>query len=149
MSSKHFNRKGEAVMVDISHKRPVKRRAVAAAVVRMKRKTASMIRRRLVPKGDALAVARVAGIMAAKKTGELIPLCHPIGIESVGISFETGANMVRITSEAACTEKTGIEMEALTAVAVAALAIYDMCKGVDPDMWIESIRLLSKTKEMA
>ncbi len=149
MGSSHFTGKGKAIMVDISGKRPVKRYAEATALVRMAPKTIRMIQKQLIPKGDVLAVAKVAGIMAAKKTSEIIPLCHPIGIENISITFGLNKNAVVIHSKAICTEKTGIEMESLLASAVAAMTIYDMCKGVDSNIRIENVRLVRKTKEEA
>ena len=111
--------------------------------------TLRLVRENLVEKGDVLAVARVAGIAAAKRTAELIPLCHNISIDQVSVDFRLGEGAIEIESRAVCTDKTGIEMEALTAVSVAALTIYDMCKAVDQGMSIGGVHLLEKTKEPA
>lgn len=134
-------------MVDVSHKSKVRRTARAEGRIVLAPETVELIRNNLVQKGDVLAVANIAGIQGAKRTPELIPLCHGIEIDHVGISFDWTEEGVRIESETVCTDKTGIEMEALTAVSVAALAIYDMCKAVDTSMEITGIRLLEKTKE--
>jgi len=136
-------------MVDVSGKPRVRRTAAASGRILMHPDTVSLIRENLVKKGDALAVARVAGIAAAKRTAELIPLCHPIRIDQVTVDFELKEASVEITARAVCTESTGIEMEALTAVAVAALTLYDMCKAADKDMRITDISLREKTKEAA
>ena len=149
MDFSHLDSEGKAVMVDVSAKPRVRRTATAAGVVLMQPETLRMISDRLLKKGDALAVARVAGINAAKKTAELIPLCHNIRIDHVSVDLALRADGVEITSRAVCTESTGIEMEALTAVSVAALTLYDMCKAVDSKMIIANIRLLEKTKEGA
>jgi cyclic pyranopterin phosphate synthase len=141
----HLDDQGKAVMVDVSGKPRVRRTAAASGRILLHPDTVRLIRENLVKKGDALAVARVAGIAAAKRTADLIPLCHPIRIDQVTLS-EDG---VDITSRAVCTDATGIEMEALTAVAVAALTLYDMCKAADKGMRITDIRLLEKTKEAA
>ena len=132
-------------MVDIGGKPLSRRSAVAHATVRMAAETARRLRE--LPKGDALATAQVAGIMAAKRTSELIPLCHPVPLSHIEVSLEVGAEGVEITAVAEATAQTGVEMEALTAAAVAALTVYDMAKAVDKDMVIESVRLLEKTKE--
>lgn len=147
MEFSHLDKKGEAVMVDISRKPRVKRRASAFARVSLKRETVELIRSNLMKKGDVLSVARIAAISAAKKTSELIPLCHNIAIDQVTVDFTVKDDAIEIESSALCTDKTGIEMEALTAVSLAALTIYDMCKAVDKSMVISDIRLLSKTKE--
>jgi len=149
MDFSHLDSEGKAVMVDVSAKPRVRRTATAAGVVLMQPETLRMISDRLLKKGDALAVARVAGINAAKKTAELIPLCHNIRIDHVSVDLALRADGVEITSRAVCTESTGIEMEALTAVSVAALTLYDMCKAVDSKMIVANIRLLEKTKEGA
>ncbi|HTP59690.1 MAG TPA: cyclic pyranopterin monophosphate synthase MoaC, partial [Spirochaetia bacterium] len=145
----HLDSEGKAVMVDVSAKPRVRRTATATGVVLMQTETLRLISDRLLKKGDALAVARVAGINAAKKTSELIPLCHNIRIDHVSVDLALRADGVEITSRAVCTESTGIEMEALTAVSVAALTLYDMCKAVDSRMTITDIRLMEKTKEGA
>jgi cyclic pyranopterin phosphate synthase len=144
----HLDARGQARMVGVGHKPPVARRAVAEAVVRMAPATARAMSDGELPKGDAAAVARVAGIMAAKRTPELIALCHPLPIERVGIevTIDAEAGEVRITGEVETIARTGVEMEALTAVSVAALNVYDMVKGIDRDVVVEGIRLLEKTK---
>ena len=149
MDLSHLDREGRATMVDVSAKPRVRRTAKAAGRITMGPETLRLIREKLLQKGDALAVARVAGIAAAKRTSELIPLCHNIRIDHVSVDFALGADCVDIESSAVCTESTGIEMEALTAVAVAALTLYDMCKAVDKGMRITDIRLLEKTKGAA
>lgn len=141
----HVNRKGEARMVDVSGKGDTVRRAVASGRVRMKPQTLGQIRQFGLKKGDVLAVARVAGIMAAKKTPELIPLCHPILTSSVSIDFDFVADdTIKIVVTVSSRGQTGVEMEALVAVSVAALTIYDMCKAIDRGMSIEMICLESK-----
>jgi len=132
-------------MVDISQKPVTAREAVAKSVVRMKPETLSMIKQGETPKGDVLATAQVAGFMAAKQTSHLIPMCHPLMIDEVKVDFEFTKDFVEITAAVKCTGKTGVEMEALTAVAVSALTIYDMCKAVDQTMRIEAIRLVRKS----
>ncbi|MEV4312635.1 cyclic pyranopterin monophosphate synthase MoaC [Actinocrispum sp. NPDC049592] len=142
----HLDEAGRARMVDVGAKPVTARRAVAAGEVRMNPATLARIVTGDVPKGDVLAVARVAGIMAAKKTGDLIPLCHPLGIDGVTVDLEPdGDDVLRITATATVTGRTGVEMEALTAVSVAALTVYDMCKAVDKDMTIGAIRLEEKS----
>ncbi len=142
----HLNKKGEAVMVNVGEKEFTKRTAKAKATVKMKPETLKLILESSLKKGDALATARIAGIMGGKKTSELIPLCHNIPIESIEISFENNNNdELYIFSTAKCTYKTGIEMEVLTAASVAALTIYDMCKAVDRKMEIKEIKLIEKT----
>jgi cyclic pyranopterin phosphate synthase len=145
----HLDAEGKAVMVDVSGKPRVRRTARAGGGVLMQPRTLELIREKLLSKGDALAVARVAGIAAAKRTAELIPLCHNIRIDQVSVDFALGQDRVDIEASAVCTESTGIEMEALTAVSVAALTLYDMCKAVDRSMRITDVRLLEKTKEGA
>jgi len=142
----HLDEAGRARMVDVGAKPVTNRRAVAAGEVRMRPETLAKITAGEVPKGDVLAVARVAGIMAAKKTGDLIPLCHPLGLESVVVELTpVGSGTLEITATATVTGRTGVEMEALTAVSVAALTVYDMCKAVDKEMTIGEIRLLEKS----
>jgi cyclic pyranopterin phosphate synthase len=133
-------------MVDVGGKPPTSREARASASVYMKRETLRLIKEGGVPKGDVLAVARVAGIMAAKKTPELIPLCHPLNLTSVEVdlSIEEGKGRLAIEARAATIGQTGVEMEALTAATAAALAVYDMCKAVDREMVISDIALLEK-----
>lgn len=142
----HIDEHGAARMVDVSAKQPTQREALAAGEVRMQPTTLALIQAGDVAKGDVLAVARVAGIMATKRTPELIPLCHPLPITSVTVDFEfdTERSVIAITSCVRCTGITGVEMEALTAVSVAALTIYDMAKAVDRSMAIQNIRLLEK-----
>jgi cyclic pyranopterin phosphate synthase len=143
----HFDEQGAARMVDVSGKAETAREAVAGARVTMEPATLKLILDRKVSKGDVLGVARIAGIMAAKRTADLIPLCHPLGLASVEISFQPDrkASCVNITAVARTTGKTGVEMEALTAAAVAGLTIYDMCKSADRAMTIGAVRLLRKT----
>ncbi len=133
-------------MVDVSSKERVRRTARASATIRMQKETLRLLREGLLKKGDAFAVARVAGISAAKRTAELIPLCHNIRIDQVRVDLALRDDGVGIEATAVCTESTGIEMEALTAVAVAALTLYDMCKAVDRKMTIVDLRLSEKTK---
>ena len=132
-------------MVDVGDKPASRRRAVAAAEVRMAPETARQLRD--LPKGDALTTAQLAGIMAAKRTSELIPLCHPLPLTHVDVSLEVGDASVEITASAETTAQTGVEMEALTAATVAALTVYDMAKAIDKQMSISEVRLLEKTKE--
>ncbi len=146
MELSHLNEKGEARMVDVSGKSVQRRWARAEGKIVLQPQTLALIRDQRVPKGDVLAVARVAGIAAAKKTSDLIPLTHNLPLDRVEIGFEFAADGIRITAEASCDAKTGVEMEALSAVAVAALTIYDMCKAVDKQMRIDAIRLLEKRK---
>ena len=134
-------------MVDVGAKPISRRTALASGRIRLTPATLELIRTNQVKKGDVLAAARIAGIMAGKKTAELIPLCHNIPIERIDVRLTLQADGVLIEAEAACEAKTGIEMEALTAVSVAALTIYDMCKAVDKSMSIEDIRLREKTKD--
>ncbi|HVP17363.1 MAG TPA: cyclic pyranopterin monophosphate synthase MoaC [Spirochaetia bacterium] len=147
MDFSHLDAEGRAIMVDVSAKPRVRRTAAATGTVLMRPETLRMISEKALQKGDVLAVARVAGIAAAKRTSELIPLCHNIRIDHVSIDLALRADGVVITSRAVCTESTGIEMEALTAVSVAALTIYDMCKAVDKAITITDIRLTEKTRE--
>jgi cyclic pyranopterin phosphate synthase len=143
----HTDKAGRPRMVDISLKPETERRAVAKGTVKMKAATLDLIKQGQAKKGEVLATAQLAGIMAAKKTSELIPLCHPILIAEVTVDFKLDekSSAIEITSTAKSTGKTGVEMEALTATAVAALTIYDMCKAVDRGMNIENIRLVQKS----
>ena len=150
----HLDEAGKARMVDVGAKPPTARRALAEGYVLLLPETLRAIAEERIPKGEVLGVARVAGIMAAKRTGELIPLCHPLPVESVEVDFdlpsfdpEPGEERVRlrIKAVASITGKTGVEMEALVAVGVAALTIYDMCKSIDRGMIIERVRLLEKS----
>ena len=146
MALTHLNEHGEASMVDISHKPATLRTAEACATIKMKASTLEMIMDGSAPKGDVLACARIAGIMAAKRTSELIPLCHPIALTKVSVEFEPeGLDTIKITARTACHHSTGVEMEALTAASLAALTIYDMCKAVDRGMEIVNIGLLKKS----
>jgi cyclic pyranopterin monophosphate synthase len=140
----HVDEAGDVRMVDVGGKPHERRRAVASARVAMRAETAAALRS--LPKGDALATARLAGIMAAKRTAELIPLCHPLPLTNVEVNAEVVEDGVAIVATAETVAQTGVEMEALTAAAVAALTVYDMAKAVDKDMVVESVRLLEKTK---
>tara|TARA_B100000029_G_C17412317_1_gene901222 strand:+ start:519 stop:995 length:477 start_codon:yes stop_codon:yes gene_type:complete len=143
----HLDSNGNAVMVDVSDKKISNRKAIAKGKVSMQIETLNLIKQGKTLKGDVLAVARIAGIMAAKKTSELIPLCHPIPLTNIIINFELLEHTSEINIEAICktTYSTGVEMEALTAVSTAALTIYDMCKGVDKGMKISDVYLDEKT----
>ena len=143
----HLDREGAARMVDVGEKAVVRRTAVAAGSIRMSPGTVGLLREQALPKGDALNTARIAGVMAAKRTPDLIPLCHGLDLTSVSVEFEVGEEGIGIVATARASDRTGVEMEALTAVSVAALTIYDMCKAVDKGMIIGEIRLLEKTKE--
>ena len=145
----HINAKGEAKMVDVSAKPVQQRAATARGEIRMVKETLRLIRRDKIAKGNVLATARIAGIQAAKRTGDLIPLCHPLPINhcEVGFEFPKEGNAIVITATAKVTAQTGVEMEALTAVSLAALTIYDMCKAVDKKMRITNVKLVSKTKQ--
>jgi cyclic pyranopterin phosphate synthase len=144
----HIDRRGEASMVDVSAKPVMQREAIAEGEIRLQRATLKLIHSESVAKGNVMAAARLAGILAAKKTGELIPLCHPLPLTHCEVNFEFPASGDRIVIRASAkiAAQTGIEMEALTAVTVAALTIYDMCKAVDKKMRITQVRLISKTK---
>jgi cyclic pyranopterin phosphate synthase len=144
----HIDGRGEARMVDVSAKPVVLREAVARGEIRLQKGTLRLIESQAIAKGNVLATARVAGIQAAKKTGELIPLCHPLPITHCEVKFEIPKNRDRIIimASARISAQTGVEMEALTAVSVAALTIYDMCKAVDKTMVIGKVELVSKTK---
>ncbi|HEY5674044.1 MAG TPA: cyclic pyranopterin monophosphate synthase MoaC [Malonomonas sp.] len=143
----HFDGEGKAIMVDVGNKLPTRREALAAGEVRMQPETLRRILDRKMEKGDVFSVARLAGIMAAKQTSNLIPLCHPLPLNSVEVDFDCDPEqgVVRIGAIAKVTGQTGVEMEALTAVALAGLTIYDMCKAIDKEMVISEIRLLKKT----
>ena len=142
----HLDEQGKARMVDVSEKDVTHREAVAESVVIMRPETLELIVSGSAPKGDVFATARIAGILAAKRTSELIPLCHPLTLTSVRVDpVACPPDRVRITAEVRCDEKTGVEMEALTAASVAALTIYDMCKAVDRGMEIVTTRLLKKS----
>ena len=143
----HFDAKGDAVMVDVAAKPVTERIAVAGGSIVMQAETLKRIREGQIAKGDVLAVARLAGIMAAKRTGDLIPLCHPIGLDAVSIEFaiDDARSAVDITATCKVHGRTGVEMEAMCAVSVAALTIYDMCKAIDRGMKIGDVRLLKKS----
>lgn len=146
MELTHFNDEGRARMVDVSEKAPTMRRALARGEVRMAPATAEAIRTGGVPKGDVLAVAQVAGIMAAKRTWELIPMCHPLQLTGADLRFcWLSDRVLEITAEVHCKGETGVEMEALTAVSAAALTVYDMCKALQKDLCITEIALVEKT----
>jgi cyclic pyranopterin phosphate synthase len=148
-SFSHLNARGEVKMVDVSAKPPVRRQAVARGEILLRPATLAAVENNKVAKGNVFATARVAGILAAKKTGELIPLCHPLNIAHCSVEFDIppARDRVVITATARVTAATGVEMEALTAVAVAALTIYDMCKALDKTMRVTNVVLLSKLKK--
>jgi cyclic pyranopterin phosphate synthase len=143
----HVDETGSVRMVDVGGKDVSRRRARAAGLVRMRPETAQRLRE--LPKGDALAVAQVAGIMAAKRTSDLVPLCHPLPLTRIDVSLAVGTHGVEIESLVETTAQTGVEMEALTAVSVAALTVWDMAKAIDDELAIGEIRLLEKLKEPA
>lgn len=143
----HLDSAGRARMVDVGGKPTQQRIAVAEGQVRCHPQTIRALRAKKLPKGDVFTVAKVAAIQAAKRVDEIIPLCHTLPLDSVELNFFLGKNTVRIRADARTAAKTGVEMEALTAVSVAALTIYDMCKAVDKTMVIEGIRLISKIKK--
>jgi len=141
----HVSEAGDVRMVDVGGKPLSRRRAVARGTVVMSRETARRLRE--LPKGDALAAAQIAGLMAAKRTSELIPLCHPLPLSHIDVSLEVGDTGVEITAVVETTAQTGVEMEALTAVSVAALTVYDMTKAVDRELVVTDVKLVEKTKE--
>ena len=141
----HLDESGAARMVDVSGKQVTRRRAVARAFVRMSADTAAAVAAGDAPKGDVLGVARIAGIQAAKRTGELIPLCHPLGLDHVDVRAALVDGGVAIEAEASVEGRTGVEMEAMTAASVAALTIYDMVKGIERGVRIESVELVAKS----
>jgi len=143
----HIDKSGRARMVDVTAKRETAREAVATGTVRMKPETLALIQSGGVPKGDVIAVAQVAGVMAAKRTCELIPMCHPLLLTNVDVQIrpDEQESALQITATVRSMGKTGVEMEALTAVVVAALTVYDMCKAVERGMRIEGVRLLKKS----
>jgi cyclic pyranopterin phosphate synthase len=143
----HLGEAGDVRMVGVGGKPLSRRRAVARGTVRMAAETARRLRE--LPKGDALVTAQLAGIMAAKRTSELIPLCHPLPLTHIELSLDVGADAVEITSVVETTAQTGVEMEALTAVSVAALTVYDMAKAIDTGMSVSDVTLVEKTKEPA
>ncbi|MCX8560007.1 cyclic pyranopterin monophosphate synthase MoaC [Mycolicibacterium mucogenicum] len=144
MELSHLDESGAAHMVDVSAKDATRRTAVAAGVLRTRADVVDLITSGGLPKGDALATARVAGIMAAKRTSDLIPLCHQLALTKVEVAFEAASTDIAITATVRTTDRTGVEMEALTAVSVAALTLYDMIKAVDPAARIDDIRVLRK-----
>jgi len=141
----HVDESGDVRMVDVGGKPLSRRRAVAAATVRMAPETAERLRE--LPKGDALVTAQLAGVMAAKRTSELIPLCHPLPISHVDLAVDVRGESVEIQATVETTAQTGVEMEALVAASIAALTVYDMAKAIDKGMSVEGVRLLEKTKE--
>lgn len=143
----HLSATGEAQMVNVGAKPDQRRRAVAEGRICCQKKTIRLLKKNGLPKGDVLAVARIAGIQAAKMTSLLIPLCHPLPLHHASVDFKIQLDAILIRGEAETNGKTGVEMEALTAVSVAALAIYDMCKAVDKSMRIEAVRVVEKSKQ--
>lgn len=141
----HLDDSGAAHMVDVGGKTAAARRAVASGRITMSPGALEAIRRGNAPKGDVLATARIAGIMAAKRTGDLIPLCHPLALEAVTIDFAFENDAIRATATVSLTGKTGVEMEAITAISIALLTIYDMAKAIDKGMVISEVRLIAKT----
>jgi cyclic pyranopterin phosphate synthase len=141
----HLSDTGSARMVDVSDKAETKRVATAVGFIRMNRDTLRLVTEHALPKGDVLTVARIAGVLAAKRTGELIPLCHPLPLTDIQIELTLQDTGISVQATASCIGRTGVEMEALTAVSVATLTLYDMCKAVDKRMIIENIHLVSKT----
>ncbi len=140
----HVDDRGAARMVDVSAKQPSAREAVASGVLRTTEEVVRLLRAEQLPKGDALATARIAGIMAAKRTPDLVPLCHPVSLSAVTVDLQTCGSEVRITATVRTTDRTGVEMEALTAVAVAGLALHDMVKAVDPAAVLDAVRVERK-----
>lgn len=142
----HIDKMGHAVMVDVSKKEPMMREARAEGFILLQEATLDLIRRDEIKKGNVLTTAEIAGIQAAKKASELIPLCHPLAITHISVNTSLRAKGIKVTATARCQGATGIEMEALTAVAIALLTVYDMCKAVDKSMVIGEVRLIEKTK---
>jgi cyclic pyranopterin monophosphate synthase len=143
----HLDRRGGARMVNVGHKPIQRRRAVAAGKLLCAPATIRALKKNALPKGDVLTVAQIAGIQSAKRTGELIPLCHPLGLNHVEINLKVGRDRIEIVCAAETVSQTGVEMEALIGVSVAALTLYDMCKAVDKKMSIEGIHVIEKIKE--
>lgn len=143
----HVDDNGRANMVDVGGKVSQRRRAVAKGMIRLSEQTLDLIRKNQLKKGDVLTVAQIAGIGAAKQTANLVPLCHPLTLDKIDVNLAVGERGVTAQSEVRCTGRTGVEMEALTAVSVALLTIYDMCKAVDKNMVIGDITLVEKVKE--
>ncbi|MBA4115535.1 MAG: cyclic pyranopterin monophosphate synthase MoaC [Rubrobacter sp.] len=148
-SFSHLDEEGAARMVDVGEKAVIRRTATAAGRVVMSPETIEVLRDKALPKGDALNTAKIAGIMAAKRTPDLIPLCHGLNLTSIDLEFTVKDEEVEILAIARASDRTGVEMEALTAVSVAALTLYDMCKAVDKGMVIGDVKLIEKTKEEA
>jgi len=146
-SFSHFDDQGKAQMVDVTQKPMQQREASAKGIIFLKPETLDLIKQQLIKKGDVITVAEIAGIQAAKKTHELIPLCHPLSLTKIDVKATMLENGIEITSLVKCVGQTGVEMEALTAVSVALLTIYDMCKAVDDSMVISDISLIYKTKK--
>lgn len=146
-SLSHLDEAGNARMVDVGEKPVQFRRATAEARLRCRSATIRLLRRTALPKGDALGVARIAGIQAAKQTGQLIPLCHPLPLDAVNVDFQVLSREIRVRCTVLTHARTGVEMEALVGVTTAALALYDMCKAVDKAMVIQDVRLIEKIKE--
>ena len=142
----HIRKDGTAAMVDVSEKPVVRREATARGFIRLRPETVAAISDSAVPKGDVLATARIAGIQAAKKTADLIPLCHQLPLTKVAVDFDLRTDGIEISASVKTDAKTGVEMESLTAVSIAALTIYDMCKAIDKVMRIESVELVEKRK---
>lgn len=145
-SFSHLDKRGKAKMVDVGNKPDQKRLAIAQGSIFLQQETIRQIRQNQMKKGDVLAVAKIAGIQAAKKTSELVPLCHPLLLTNIDLSFKIEKNRIKVESSIECRGKTGVEMEVLTAVSLALLTIYDMCKAVDKNMRIEQIFLVKKIK---
>ncbi|MCX7696076.1 MAG: cyclic pyranopterin monophosphate synthase MoaC [Bacteroidales bacterium] len=143
----HLDESGKAQMVDISNKPSSEREALARGIIKLKPQTIDLIKQHLIKKGDVITIAEIAGIQAAKKASELIPLCHPIQLTKIDVTAIIRENEIEVKSLARCVDKTGVEMEALTAVSIALLTIYDMCKAVDDSMSITDISLVYKTKK--
>jgi cyclic pyranopterin phosphate synthase len=141
----HINAAGQATMVDVGAKAVTPREAVARGFIVLQKETLQLLQQNALPKGNAIETARLAGIMAAKRTGELIPLCHPLGLDFVDVQIAMQENGLMIEATARCHGQTGVEMEALTAVSIAALTLYDMCKAVDKMMMIGEVRLMKKS----
>jgi cyclic pyranopterin phosphate synthase len=142
----HLDAAGGAHMINVGHKPVQRRRALAEGKLVCRPATIRALKKRALPKGDVLSVAQIAGIQAAKRTAELIPLCHPLGLDHVEVGFRVGRDAIKIFCAAETRSQTGVEMEALTGVSVAALALYDMCKAVDKTMRIKNIRVVKKEK---
>lgn len=142
----HTDESGKANMVDVSNKPDQIRTATATGFIKLSATTVELIRQNQMKKGDVLTIAEIAGIQGGKRTSELIPLCHPLAITKIDVKSELNADGVTVTAYAKCTGKTGIEMEAITAVSIALLTVYDMCKAVDKNMTITDIKLIEKTK---